>query len=94
MPHTIISDNGKKFDYNEFKEFCDKLEIKKSFSTVARPQANGQVEAINKTIKHNLKTKLEDLKGKWVDELPEVLWLIEPLPGLQLERPVLTLIWL
>ena len=32
------------------------------------------MEAINKTIKHNLKTKLEDLKGKWVDELPEVFW--------------------
>ena len=32
------------------------------------------MEAINKTIKHNLKTKLKDLKGKWVDELPEVLW--------------------
>ena len=37
-------------------------------------KANGQVEAINKTIKHNAKTKLEDLKGKWVDELPKVLW--------------------
>ena len=73
-PHTIISDNGKKIDCNEFKEFCDKLQIKKSFSSVARPQANGQVEAINKTIKHDLKTKLEDLNGKLVDELPEVLW--------------------
>ena len=39
-----------------------------------RPQDNGQVEAINKTIKHNLKTKLEDLIGKWVDKLPEMLW--------------------
>ena len=44
------------------------------FSSVARPQANGQVEAINKTIKHNLKTKLKDLKGRWADELPKVLW--------------------
>ena len=25
-------------------------------------------------IKHNLKTKLENLKGRWVDDLPEVLW--------------------
>ena len=25
-------------------------------------------------IKHNLKMKLEDLKGRWADELPEVLW--------------------
>ena len=31
------------------------------------------MEAINKAIKHNLKTKLENLKGKWVDELPKVL---------------------
>ena len=41
---------------------------------VARPQANGQVEFINKAIKHNLRMKLEDLKRRWVDELPEVLW--------------------
>ena len=25
-------------------------------------------------IKHNLKTKLEDMKGRWANELPEVLW--------------------
>ena len=42
------------------------------FSSVALPQANGQVKAVNKTIKHNLKTNLEDLKVKWVDELLEV----------------------
>ena len=29
---------------------------------------------MNKAIKHDLKTKLEDLKGRWVDELLEVLW--------------------
>ena len=29
---------------------------------------------MNKTITHNLKMKLEDLKGRWADELPEVLW--------------------
>ena len=74
VPHTIISYNGKEFDYNESKEFCDKLQIKKSFSSVVRPQANGQVETINKTIKNNLKTKLEDLKGNGVDELPEMFW--------------------
>ena len=41
---------------------------------VSRPQAYGQVKAVNKTIKHNLKTKLENLKGRWADDLPEVLW--------------------
>ena len=29
---------------------------------------------MNKTIKHNLKTKLENLKGRWTDNLLEVLW--------------------
>ena len=32
------------------------------------------MEAINKVLKKNLKTKLEKLKGAWVDELPNVLW--------------------
>ena len=73
VPHTIISDNDKQFNCDEFKEFYDNLQIKKVFSLVARPQANGQVEAINKTIKHNLKVKLQDLKRRWVDELPKIL---------------------
>ena len=41
VPHTIMSDNGTQFDCDEFKEFCDNLQIKKVFSSVARPQAYG-----------------------------------------------------
>ena len=44
------------------------------FTSVAQAQANEQVKAINKTIKYNLKMKLEDLKGRWVDGLPKILW--------------------
>ena len=29
---------------------------------------------MNKIIKHNLKMKLENLKGMWANDLPEVLW--------------------
>ena len=35
---------------------------------------NGQVEAVNKIIKLNLKMKLEECKGLWAEELPKVLW--------------------
>ena len=29
---------------------------------------------MNKAIKHNLKMKLENLKGMWEDDIPEVFW--------------------
>ena len=60
LPHTVVLDNGTQFDCDEFKEFCDNLQIKKVFSSIARPQANGQVEAMNKrsstTSRRSLKT--------------------------------------
>ena len=56
------------------RELCDNLEIKKSFSTVCHPQSNGQTEAVNKIIKHTLKTKLEESTRNWLDELSVVLW--------------------
>ena len=33
--HTIISDNSTQFDCDKFKEFCDDLQMKKVFSSVA-----------------------------------------------------------
>ena len=33
-----------------------------------------QAEAINKVIVSGLKKRLDDAKGKWVEELPHVLW--------------------
>ena len=41
----------------------------------AYPQGNGQAEATNKVIVSELKKMLDDAKGKWVDELPHVLWI-------------------
>ena len=67
IPHKIISDNETYFDSNEFRDFCDNLRIKKSFSSVDHPQTNDQVKAVNKTIKFNLKTTLEERKGLWVE---------------------------
>ena len=74
VPHAIVSDNGKQFDNARFRDFCAELGIKNFFSSPGHPQANGQVEAVNKIIKKNIKTKLENHKGAWADELPQVLW--------------------
>ena len=72
-PHTLISDNGLQFDSKAFRQYCSDLGINNSYSTPAYPQGNGQVEAVNKIIVNRLKKRLDDAKGKWVEELPHVL---------------------
>ena len=42
------------------------------YSTPAYPQGNGQAEAVNKVIVNGLKKRLDDAKGRWVEELPHV----------------------
>ena len=74
IPKAFVSDNGKQFDNQKFKNFCAELGIKNYYSSPAHSQSNGQEEVTIRTIKVALKTKLEDLKGKWVEYLPEVLW--------------------
>ena len=44
------------------------------YSTSRYPQSNGQAEASNKTLLIALKKRLHLAKGKWVKELPGVLW--------------------
>ena len=74
IPRALVSDNGKQFDNAKFRDFCAELGIKNYYSSPAHPQSNGQAEVTIKTLKAALKTKLEDLKGKLVEYLPEVLW--------------------
>ena len=74
VPQKIIFDNGLQFDSDEFTSWCLEHGIARSFSAVAYPQANGQVEAVNKVLKTLVKKKLEKSKGAWVDELTTALW--------------------
>ena len=50
------------------------LGIKNFFSSSAYPQANGQAEISNKVILDGIRKRLEEAKGKWVEELPSVMW--------------------
>ena len=71
---ALVSDNGKHFDNMKFKNFCTELGIKNYYSSPAHPQSNGQAEVTIRTLKVASKTNMENLKGKRVDYLPEVLW--------------------
>ena len=72
-PRTLVSDNGLQFDSNAFRQYCSDLGIRNRYSTLAYPQGNGQAEAVNKVIVNGLKKRLDDAKGKWVEELLNVL---------------------
>ena len=71
---TIISNNVRQFDNQGFRDFCSNLSIKNQFSSPGHPQANGQAEVMNRTLLKIIKTKLDDTKGVWPKELPNVLW--------------------
>ena len=80
IPPTLISDNGLQFESKVFRRYCFELGIRNRYSTSAYPQGNEQVEAINKVIVNGLKKRLDVAKGKWVDELPHVLWTYRTTP--------------
>ena len=74
IPRSIVSDNRPQFDNRVYRDFCQELKIKNLYSTSQYPQSNGQAEASNKTLLTALKKWLDSAKGKWVEELPGVLW--------------------
>ena len=57
-----------------FWDFCSQLGIMNHYSSPAHPQANGQVEIMNRFLLKIIKTRLEGAKGIWLEELPSVLW--------------------
>ena len=80
VPQNLISDNGLQFDSKAFRRYCCELGITNRYSTLAYPQGNGQAEAVNKVIVSGLKKRLDDAKGRWVEELPHILWTYRTTP--------------
>ena len=58
----------------------EQLKIEFYNSTPSYPHYNGQAEAINKTIMNEIKKRFEKAKGKWVEELPNVLLAYQTTP--------------
>jgi hypothetical protein len=62
----------------EFKDFYAYSGIKINYALILHPQSNGQIERFNDMILQGLKSKNFDRQkpyaGKWVKELPSVLW--------------------
>ena len=80
VPNSLVTDNGLQFDNKAFRTFCSELNIRNKYSTPAYPQSNGQAEAVNKTDLNGLKRRLDGAKGRWAEELPNVLWAYRTTP--------------
>ncbi|XP_071901198.1 uncharacterized protein [Coffea arabica] len=74
IPRALVSDNGRQFADHSLQEWCTELGIHQHFTSVGHPQANGQVENVNRTILHGLKTRIESAQTNWLEELPTILW--------------------
>ena len=85
FPHTIITDFGSNFTSQSFWDFCDNSCIEVKYASVAHPRANGQVERINGLVLDGLKKRLYDANtkkgGKWIQELPHIVWGLRTQPS-------------
>jgi len=82
---SIITDNGTNFTGKEFLEFCDDHHIQVEWAVVAHLRTNGQVERVNGMVLQGLKprifNRLKKFAGRWVTELPSVLWSLRTTPS-------------
>nr|GEY04193.1 reverse transcriptase domain-containing protein [Tanacetum cinerariifolium] len=74
LPGEIISDNGKQFQDNPFKDWREKLCIRQHFAFIKHPQTNGLVERANHSLGEGIKARLDARSNNWMEELPHVLW--------------------
>ena len=78
LPNSIIIDLGSTFTVSDFSDFCEDRCISVKYVSVAHPRANGQVEWANGMILDALKKRLYEKEekhlGRWLKELPAVVW--------------------
>jgi len=78
MPNRIITDLGSPFTAIEFRSWAQDCGISIDYASIAHPQANGQVERAHGLLLAKLKPRLFDefkyYSGKWIYELPKVVW--------------------
>ena len=74
VPQSIVTDHGSHFCSQMMEELSAKLGFLHENSTPYYPQANGQVEAINKVLKTMLRRMVGDHKSNWNHILFSALW--------------------
>ena len=85
LANSIITDLGSTFTGTEFWDYCDEQCVLVKYVSVAHPRANGQVERANGMILEALKKRIfrkdESAPGRWLAELPAVVWGLRTQPS-------------
>ena len=83
--NSIIIDNGTQFMGKKFLWFYDDHHSRIVWAAVAHPHMNGQGEHANGMVLQGLKprifNRLNKFGGRWVAELPAVLWSLRTTPS-------------
>nr|GFA73263.1 reverse transcriptase domain-containing protein [Tanacetum cinerariifolium] len=74
MDRSKVTDNGKQFSGDPFKDWCKKLNIMQRFASVKHPQSNELIERANMNLGEGIKSRLGEGNKNWLEELPHVLW--------------------
>jgi transposase InsO family protein len=85
IPNNIITDLRSNFTSSKFFDFCKQRSILIKYASVAHPRAYGQVERGNVMIldalRKNVYDKSEKFAGKWIKELPYIVWSLRTQPS-------------
>ena len=72
LPTEIVSDNGRQFASDEFKQFVKANNIKHIFSPPYHPSTNGEAERFVRTFKRNMKLK-KGMQTSWNHKICDFL---------------------
>lgn len=79
VPRYIVSDRDKLFTTTIWSYFAQRLGIHLKFTTAYNPQADGQVERLNKTLVETMRATLRN-STDWPDALPFVMFAYNTAP--------------
>ena len=73
FPSTLLTDNGPEFVAKPFRELVNKYQLNHERSIPYRPQSNGAVERLNRTIKERLAIALNGYYSEWDLEIAQII---------------------
>ena len=73
VPYSLHSDRGAQFESKLFQLLCEMLDVRKTRTTAYRPQSDGLVERMNRTIENMLSAHVNEYHTNWDEHLQRCL---------------------